>query len=293
MTSNLATSVFEEARPHLIGVAYRMLGALTEAEDAVQETFLRWHRADRDEISNPKGWLTTVLCRLCIDELRAARVRREAYTGQWLPEPVATDDDGPFALLEKADNISMAFMLILERLAPEERAAFLLREAFDYDYTEVGAILDKSEVACRQLVSRARNRLRKERPRFSTNKTDYERLATTFRMAAETLDMSGLLELFADDISLWSDGGGHAKAALNVINGKDKVARFFIGIANKMPADLRGEQKMLNGFPGYVLYQGDKAFMSASFDIADGKVISIQIVTNPEKLGAVTPSRER
>ncbi len=290
-TTSSETAVFEEARSHLLGVAYRMLGTLTEAEDAVQETFLRWHNADRDEIANPKGWLTTVLCRLCIDELRSARTRREAYPGPWLPEPVATDDESPFEILDKADNISMAFMLILERLAPEERAAFLLRDAFDYDYREIGSILNKSEVACRQLVSRARSRLRQERPRFSADKNDYERLIEAFRTATETLDMSGLLQLFADDIALWADGGGRAKAALNVIHGKDKVARFFVGIAGKMPADLHGEERTVNGFPGYVLYEGGSVFMTVSFDVVDDKIVSIQIVRNPDKLGAIAPPK--
>ncbi len=284
MTTASVSTVFEEARPHLLGVAYRMLGALSEAEDAVQETFLRWHRADRDEIANPKGWLTTVLCRLCIDELRSARVRRDAYTGPWLPEPVATDADDPFDMLEKADTISMAFMLILERLAPEERAAFLLRDAFDYDYSEIGSILKKSEPACRQLVSRARARLRQERPRFSAQKEDHERLLASFEKAAETLDFTDLLKVFADDIELWTDGGGRATAARNVIYGKEKVARFFVGISKKMPPDIIGEHRMINGFPGYVMWLDGDIYMTMSLDVADGKVTSIQMMRNPDKL---------
>ncbi len=284
MTTASVSTVFEEARPHLLGVAYRMLGALSEAEDAVQETFLRWHRADRDEIANPKGWLTTVLCRLCIDELRSARVRRDAYTGPWLPEPVATDADDPFDMLEKADSISMAFMLILERLAPEERAAFLLRDAFDYDYSEIGSILKKSEPACRQLVSRARARLRQERPRFSAQKEDHERLLASFEKAAETLDFTDLLQVFADDIELWTDGGGRATAARNVIYGKEKVARFFVGISKKMPPDIIGEHRMINGFPGYVMWLDGGIYMTMSLDVADGKVTSIQMMRNPDKL---------
>ena len=284
MTTASVSTVFEEARPHLMGVAYRMLGALSEAEDAVQETFLRWHRADRDEISNPKGWLTTVLCRLCIDELRSARVRRDAYTGPWLPEPVATDADDAFDLLEKADTISMAFMLILERLAPEERAAFLLRDAFDYDYSEIGSILRKSEPACRQLVSRARARLRQERPRFSARQEDHDRLLASFEKAAVTLDLTDLLQVFADDIELWTDGGGRALAARNVIYGKEKVARFFVGISKKMPPGLRGERRLINGFPGYVMWMEDEIYMTMSLDVADGKVTSIQMMRNPDKL---------
>jgi RNA polymerase sigma-70 factor (ECF subfamily) len=242
------TEVFDGYRPLLFSIAYRMLGGVMDAEDVVQEAYLRWRGASEGEVRSPRAYLSAVVTRLCIDHLRSARVRREEYVGPWLPEPLPTgpgsDDAGPAGLDE---SLSMAFLVLLESLTPTERAVFLLREVFDYDYAEVSHIVGKSEANCRQIARRARESVAARRPRFEHSPEQQERLMRQFLRACTTGDMPALLELLADDVTLWSDGGGKARAALNPIHGPDRVARFFLGVLQKAPSALTIRPAMING----------------------------------------------
>ncbi len=274
--------VFERHRRRLQALAYRMLGSLGEAEDAVQDTYLRWHGQEIGALRSPEAWLVTACTRLCIDRLRAAKVEREAYTGPWLPEPVVSPDAG--FEVELAESLSMAFLLVLERLSPPERAAYLLRQAFDYEYPQIADIIGKSEAACRQLVSRAEKHLRDGRPRFDADASAARDLARRFAAATESGDPAAFAGLLADDAMLWSDGGGKAIAALNVIHGADRCARFFAGIAHKRRDGHSRQLCRVNGQPGYIVYENGAVVSVFTFDIADGVIRGIFVVRNPDKL---------
>ncbi len=282
-----ATEIFERHRRRLFGLAYRMLGSVGDAEDAVQDTWLRWHRTDRSVIQTPEAWLVTACTRLCIDRLRAAKTEREHYPGIWLPEPlVELEVSLPTAeaAREMADDLSMAMLMVLERLTPAERAAYLLREAFDYDYPQIAAVLNKSEAACRQLVSRAQKHLKDDRPRFSADESAARQLAEKFAAATRAGDATRFAGLLAQDAMLWSDGGGKAAAALNVIHGPDKIARFFVGISGKLPAGIRRVVAVVNGQPGWILFDGGQPYLALALDIADEVVRNVFIMRNPDKL---------
>lgn len=275
---------FDEHRSHLFAVAYRMLGSVADAEDAVQESFIRW-RDVAGEVASPRAYLTTIVTRLCIDQLRAARARREEYVGPWLPEPVVTE--GPAradAVLELADSLAIAFLVLLESLSPLERAAFLLREVFDYDYGEIAEILDRSEPACRQLVSRARDHVAARRPRFDASREHRDEITDRFVAACATGDMNGLLDLLAADITLWSDGGGKVPSATKPILGADRVARFLLGILAKAPPGLTTRRTEINGEPGFVAAVGERVISAMTLHVGDDRIEGIYIVTNPEKL---------
>ncbi len=283
-----ANDPFAAARPRLIALAYRMLGSMSDAEDAVQETFIRWHGADRAAIRTPAAWLTTACTRLCIDRLRKAKAERAAYVGTWLPEPVAVEPPEDDAL---GESLSMAFLVLLERLSPSERAAYLLHDVFEQDYPAVAATLGKSEQACRQLVSRARRNLNvpgdapKPRPRFAADPAHAEELATAFVSAARAGDAKRLMAMLAEDAELWSDGGGKAAAALNVIHGADRIARFFIGIRTKQDPALELVYRPVNGRPGIVGYVGARADFALALEPgAGGRIGAVYIVRNPDKL---------
>ena len=277
--------VFDRHRRFLTAMAYRMVGTVADAEDAVQDTYVRWHAVDRTDIRSPKAWLHTTLTRICIDVLRSARVQREVYVGPWLPEPVLTDSaDAPLDPAELAESLSMALLAVLERLSPTERAAFLLRETFDYSYPEIARIIDESEANCRQLVHRAKKRLAQERPRFATTAEEKARLATAFITAASTGEVDPLLQLFADDITLWSDGGGKTRAALRPVIGPLNVARFILGVSGKRPAGFNLEAREINGQPGFVAYIDDDPYLTMSFDVGPGKIHGIYLIINPDKL---------
>lgn len=273
---------FNQHRPLLFSIAYRMLSSVMDAEDMVQETFLRWQQAAGADVRSPRSYLSTVVTRLCIDELRSARVRREEYIGPWLPEPLVTDDVEENVAL--ADSISMAFLVVLESLSPTERAAFLLREVFDYEYGEVARILDKSEASCRQLVHRARDHVSEHRPRFDATREEAEEIARRFLEAARTGDMEALIDMLAPDATLWSDGGGKVSAAINPVYGAEKVARFMIGINRKAPPNVTSRMITLNGQPGVISYTGDEPYVVAVAEIMDGKVCGIRAINNPDKL---------
>jgi RNA polymerase sigma-70 factor (ECF subfamily) len=273
---------FEELRPLLFALAYRMLGTRADAEDVVQEAYLRWRSAAAEEVRSPKSYLTTVVSRLALDGLKSAYRRRETYVGPWLPEPVV--QAAGTTPLEMAESLSIAFLRLLEELSPAERVAFVLREVFDAGFDEVAAVLATSEGNVRQIVTRARRHIQEHRPRFAI---DRDRQATVFReflSACATGDPSQLTALLRADAVLYSDGGGKASAALNPIVGADRVVRFLIGIARKIPG-LTTEYAEVNGSVGAVLLDTGKPYSVATLDLApDGLIANIYFVTNPDKL---------
>jgi len=274
-------ATFEIERSRLRALAYRMLGTLGDAEDAVQDTYLRWHRTDRRTVRTPQAWLVSACTRICIDRLRRARTERDAYVGPWLPEPMIVETENSPTL---DDTLSLAFLVVLERLSPAERAAWLLHEAFDYDYREVANALDKSEEACRQLVSRANRHLKAARPRFAPDRAQADALAMRFAQASLTGDRAALMEMLAPDAELWSDGGGKAVAALNVITGADRVMRFVIGVTRKQSSTMHRTPARINGMPGVIGRLHGVPLFTWSLDIVDGRVAGIYIVRNPDKL---------
>ncbi|WP_320670019.1 RNA polymerase sigma factor SigJ [Patulibacter defluvii] len=274
-------------RRHAFAVAYRMLGSVADADDVAQEALLRLTRQPAAP-DNPVAWLTTVATRLAIDQLRAAQVRRERYVGPWLPDPILEDPGpGPAASAELADSLSQALLVALERLTPVERAAFLLREAFDYDYAAIAGVVDRSEEHARQLVSRARKHLAATRPRFDPDEAARERLLERFLAAADDGDLAGLEALLADDAVLWSDGGGRAVAARKPILGAAKVARFMVGTARKRHELGIFDQQLVrvNGQPGRLLRDPAGAVWDVlAIDVVDGRIAGVRIVRNPQKL---------
>jgi RNA polymerase sigma-70 factor (ECF subfamily) len=282
-------------RPRAFAIAYRMLGSVSEAEDIVQEALLRMHSALEagPRIESPEAYLSTVVTRLSIDELRSARVRREAYVGEWIPEPLLTSGEpDPARSAELADSLSMAFLAVLETLSPEQRAAFLLREVFDYPYADIGAIIERSEVTCRQLVSRARRTVREGRPRFEVRAEQANELADRFFAAVREGDLAGLESLLARDVSLHGDGGGRAPAITRALHGRDRIAPVLVSWT-RHAARFGGftfRRAEVNGQPGAVALVPDgKVFAVLSLDIADGRIQTIRSVVNPDKLGHVGP----
>ncbi len=282
-----AVDEFELHRSRLVGLGYRMLGIRAEAEDLVQETYLRWHRMPPGAVQDAGAWLSTTMARLCIDELRARKVRGADYVGPWLPEPWSTDAP-PDQPLELADDLSVAFLLLLERLAPEERAAFLLHDIFDADYPDIASSLGKSETAVRQIVSRARARVATERPRFHATRDEQEDLATRFRTALLARDEAALFTLFKPDATLISDGGGKAIAALRPIYGVDKIVRFFMGVTKQ--TDLGRyeiEPCWLNDAAAVVIREPDgTVFATMAIEAEGGRIQRMFTMRNPDKLGA-------
>jgi RNA polymerase sigma-70 factor (ECF subfamily) len=278
-------------RPRLLGLAYRMLGDVDEAEDVVQEAYLRWHVADQATVRSPEAWLVTVVTRLSVDRLRRLQTERATYPGPWLPEPIATDaplaptsPPAPDRTAELASDLSVALLLLLERLAPEERAAFLLREVFDTDYAEIARILERSSDAVRQLVHRARVRVRTDRTRLVAAPGEHERLLDRFMVALTTDDSSALLALLAPDVVLASDGGGRARAARRVLHGPDRVARFLLGVSRKFGRGCTRRLTQLNGRPALLVF-GDGELKSATIaDIEGGRIRAVHVVRNPDKL---------
>lgn len=283
--------VFDQNRPLLFSIAYRMTGSVMEAEDAVQEAYLRWQQADEGEVRSSSAYLSTIVTRLCIDRLRSARVRREQYVGPWLPEPVLGEQGqeiGDRAELE--DTLSMAFLVLLESLTPVERAVFLLREVFGYEYAEIASLVGKSEANCRQISRRARQAVVARRPRFKSSPEQEERLMEGFLEASLAGNMEVLLALLSDDVILYSDGGGKARAALNPIFGSENVVRFLTAILGEIPPDFAVRRTRVNGGPGLVGYFGDGSVQSvSSIEVSDGTITAIRLVVNPEKLQNVPP----
>jgi RNA polymerase sigma-70 factor (ECF subfamily) len=281
---------FEPHRRYLVGLAYRMLGSLAEAEDTVQDTYLRWHEASqRQAVDKVRPYLARTVARLCLDRLKSARARRECYVGPWLPEPVieaaglvSEDPAGEFAY-----DLSVALMLTLERLSPLERAAFLLHDVFDLPFAEVASTLNRGEAACRQLAARARDHVRAGRPRFRASDEAQSRLALAFAAATQSGDVNQIMRLLAADAVFYSDGGGKVPAALNPVEGADKIARLIVGLSQKfgLPPGARERLARINGLPGFVFAGPDGPIQTVAIEFReDGLIGAIYVVRNPDKL---------
>ena len=285
---------FDELRPSAFAIAYRMLGSVSEAEDVVQEGFLRLHRVREggERIESPRAYLSTVVSRLSLDHLRSARVRRETYVGEWLPEPLVASADDPARKAEVADSLSLAFLVLLESLSPEQRAAFLLHDVFAEPYDRVAEIVGTSEQNARQLVTRARRHVEERRPRFEASRQQQEQLATRFFAAAEEGDLEGLEELLAHDVVLHADGGGKAPAIARAIHGRARVARTLMaGLRTATRAGgftLRREE--VNGQPGALFFDREGRVAGVMIlDVGDGQVQGVSSIVNPDKLRHLGP----
>jgi RNA polymerase sigma-70 factor (ECF subfamily) len=280
--------IFNQFRPKLQGVAYRMLGSRADAEDVLQEAYLRWHKTELAQLRSPEAWLVTVVTRLSVDRLRAARSERETYFGEWIPEPLV-ESHAPSAdqTIEMAGDLSIAFLVVLERLSPEERAAFLLHDVFDFDYSEIAPILGKRQDACRQIVSRARQRVRKDRPRFEVSRTAHLQLLERFMDATRSGDRDALMALFSEDVTLTSDGGGKVSSINRVLHGAKPVTRLLHGIARHFGPKMSFELANINGVAG-ILRFFDGQLESATSLVTDGQhIIEIYSVRNPDKLSDI------
>jgi RNA polymerase sigma-70 factor (ECF subfamily) len=293
--SHQPTESFESYRPLMFSIAYRMLGSAMDAEDIVQEAYLRYQRTPADSIQSPRAWLSTVITRLCLNQLESARVQREQYIGPWLPEPILTNGDAsaaftvapvsPAQQFNALESISLAFLVLLESLTPVERAVFLLREVFDYDYEEIAAMVGKSEPACRQLFSRAKKHIAEHRPRFKSSPEEHRRLVTQFIEAVQNGELENLTHLLAEEVTLWSDGGGKVFAALTPLKGNALVARFLLGTRKLAPNMAKPEITDINGAAGVILRNADgKAFVVITAEVDQGVICALRVVGNPDKL---------
>ena len=279
------TATFSEHRAALFGIAYRLLGSVHDAEDVLQDAYIRWEKADAADVRNPRAFLTSIVTRLGIDLLRSAHKNREVYVGKWLPEPLVASDRRPDETLDLAESLQTAFLLMLERLNPNERAAFLLREVFDYPYPEIAGILEKSEENCRQIVTRAKQHVRSPKKRFDPTDMDQDRLVHSFISAADTGDLDALVSILADDAEMHTDHGGKAIAARRTLYSAINIAKFFVGIRRRlMPPDSNVRVTTVNGGPGIILYEGGAPTTAISLDIADGKIRTVYAMRNPDKL---------
>jgi RNA polymerase sigma-70 factor (ECF subfamily) len=284
---------FTEFKPLLFSIAYRMLGVVMDAEDMVQETFVRWQRTDQATVDSPKAWLSTVITRLCINQLKSARVQREQYFGEWLPEPIVADStpsrasDNPLV----SESLSLAFLVMLETLSPTERAIFLLREVFEYEFAEIAQIVQKSEQNCRQLLARARKHIAARRPRFETTPQEAEEILQEFDRAVVNGELERLMQLVASDAVLISDGGGKARATLRPVLGSEAISRFLIAVAAKFGSpDQVFRHLPVNGLPGTIAVENDRVIRVTAFGIQHGRIQSLYIITNPDKLRHVLPA---
>jgi RNA polymerase sigma-70 factor (ECF subfamily) len=281
-------TVFEAQRRHLTGLAYRMLGSIAEAQDIVQEAYLRWHQADHDQVANPQAYLSRTVARLCLDHLKSGRARHEHYIGPWLPEPVL--DHAALAADDYAHDLSMALMLTLERLSPLERASFLLHDVFDMDFEEVADALGRNATSCRQLAKRARAAVRASRPRFHSSQQECERLAAAFAAAAQSGDTQALAALLAEDVTFYSDAGGKVPGALRPVVGRDKVIRLIGGLSRKGMEGIRTVRAaQINGAPGFVFERSSGDVFTLAFDFRDDVIANVYLVINPDKLHHLRP----
>jgi RNA polymerase sigma-70 factor, ECF subfamily len=283
---------FEAHRRYLTGVAYRMLGTLADAEDVVQDAYVRWHAAAASAstgLENPRAYFARIVTRLCLDRMKSSQARREAYVGPWLPEPVVGGalNEGADTEAERANDISYALLLTLERLSPLERAAFLLHDVFEYEFDQIADILERSEDSCRQLASRARSHIRGDRPRFEASVEARRRLAEAFTAATRTGDPSALAAILAEDVVFLSDGGGRVPAAINPILGRDHVSKMIAGLGQRwrdLP-QIRFAFAEINGLAGIIFYDGEKPFQTLALEAsADGSIAAVYVVRNPDKL---------
>ena len=297
-SSALAAASFEPFRRRLLGLAYRMLGSMADAEDAVQEAYLRWHGADRDNVAEPKAFLMTTTTRICLDMLTSARARREEYVGPWLPEPVVdTAALAPDSRTELAEDLSIALLLTLDRLSPLERAAFLLHDVFDFSFNEVATALDRSAAACRQLAARARTHVRATRPRGAATApprsqeidAKHAQLMSAFLAAMGSGDVDAVKQLLASDVRVVTDGGGKVRSALDTIEGSDRAARFLVEVTRPRPGawwrhDFTVRFATINGLPGVVVDAPEGAMQTTAFEIDGDTIRALYVVRNPDKL---------
>ncbi len=280
---------FETYRPYLFSIAYRMLGSAMDAEDMVQETYIRSSSPPKEPIRSLKAYLTTILTRLCIDQLNLARSKRELYVGPWLPEPIltatASEAADPEKRVEAEESISLAFLVLLEQLQPFERAVFLLREVFEYEFAEIAAMLGKSEAASRRSFSRAKQHLREQRPRFPVAPQIHRQLLNGYFQAVQQGEMAPLMSMLAENVTLWTDGGGKAQtAALRPIHGRDAVARMSLGSRRFWPEGYCAEVAEVNGQPAMIIRAEEQAFAVVTIDVEDKQIQTIHVIVNPEKL---------
>jgi len=283
---------FETYRTYLFSIAYRMLGSAMDAEDMVQETYLRYQSTPTEPIRSLKAYLSTILIRLCMDQLQLARRKREQYVGPWLPEPIRTAETpeaaDPEKRVEMEESISLAFLVLLEQLQPFERAVFLLREVFAYEFTEIATMLDKSEAACRRSFSRAKLHLASHRPRFRASPETHRQLLTAYFQAVQNGEMTALRDQLAEEVTLWADGGGKVKqAALRPIRGREAVARFSLGTKRFWPENSRVELEEVNGQAALIIRTGGQVFSVLTIDVEQGQIQAIRIIANPDKLARV------
>lgn len=283
------TAEFEAHRPRLFGLAYRMLGSAVDAEDAVQDAFLRWERADRGAIVRPEAWLVKVVTNLSLTRLTSARAERERYVGPWLPEPVLTADGvlGPLETAEQRDSVSFGLLVLLERLSPTERAVYVLREAFAYPHREIAAILDISEGNARQVHRRAKRHVADARPRFEPSQARWRQLVERFLGAAREGDLAALEDLLAEDVTSWSDGGGRMAAARRPVVGAGPVGRLYAGLLSKAPRDVRLATAEINAQPALLAWTGGRLFSVLVADVLAGRIVGLRVVVNPDKLAFV------
>lgn len=278
-------ATFERYRPRLFGLAYRMMATPDEAEEIVQDAYIRWHTADIDAVENPEAWLVSTTTRLSIDRLRKASRQRESYIGPWLPEPLMiSPNPSPQEDAELAESLSTAFLLMLERLSPAERAVFLLHDVFDSSYADIAKIMDREEPAVRQMLHRARQRVRTDKPRFEIDKAEQRSLVERFARAAYVADEGALLELFSRDIAVISDGGGKVTAARKIVQGVRKVLRIFTIAIPPAKDKLTFNLADINGEPGVVEYYDEEPFAANTFQIENGKIAAVYRIMNPDKL---------
>jgi RNA polymerase sigma-70 factor (ECF subfamily) len=275
---------FEASRRRIFGLAYRMLGSRSDAEDLVQDTYLRWHTTQQAAVDNPEAWLVTTATRLAIDRLRRRKTEREAYRGPWLPEPIV--EDGPERLLELSSDLSMAMLTVLETLAPEERAAFLLHDVFDVDYSRIAGILGRTEPACRQIVHRARERVRGGRRRFAGSEPDKRALLERFVAAMEASDEQALVDLFRPDATWTADSGGKTAASPQPLVGVQRIVRLVLGLRRRWWAHLQIVATTVNGEPGLILRDGGRTVAVMAIETDEARIRSVFAVLNPDKLPA-------
>ncbi|MGH8792740.1 MAG: RNA polymerase sigma-70 factor [Stackebrandtia sp.] len=285
-----ATEIFEENRKLLFSVAYRMLGSVADAEDAVQDSWLRWSNADVDSVAHPKAYLVRVVVNTALDKLNSAQRRRESYVGPWLPEPIQTGPDAA-EQAETAESVSLAMLVILESLSPDERAVFVLREVFGFPHADIAAALGRTQESVRQLAHRARSHVQARRPRFPADRDTQRQVTETFMTAVQDGDVARLMNVLAPDVALWTDGGGKVRAALNVIHGADKAARFLAAIIRDpwqgvRPEDIAYRECDVNGVPGVAAWHTGGLLGLISVDVADDRINAVHIVVNPDKLQA-------
>ena len=289
-SSSMDSDAFAVLRPRLFALAYRMLGTRADTDDVLQDAWLRWHRADRSTLQSAEAWLVTVVTRLAIDRLRTAKTEREAYVGYWLPEPlVETNEPTPETAAELANDLSVAFLWTLERLSPEERAAFLLRQAFDHDYADIASLLNKSEAACRQLVHRAAQHVRQQQPRFDVSPDVHRRLLEKFLQAARSGERDAMKSLLADDVQLVSDGGGKVRSFTKILCGAERIANLYWTIFRRAGDHMTYRIAQINGEPGLLRYFGGQLESAQAFATDGEQIVGIYTIRNPDKLAGIAP----